>query len=81
MNLNPFFCLKCAEIRGADIGTGTLLIKNEELYYRSFDMCPLCKSYIDTHSQEEIEQNRKKYQEKVSKQYENKNTENIEFII
>jgi len=66
MNLSPFFCPKCAEIRGVPIGTGTLLIKNEDLYFKSFSVCTKCKEYLNTHTEEEIEQNKNNYRIRLS---------------
>ncbi len=68
MNLNPFFCPKCAEIRAVEIGTGTLLIKSEDLYFRSFGMCTVCKEYLKTHTEKEIENNRINFLNKLTQQ-------------
>lgn len=67
MNLSPFFCPKCPEIRGTELNTGTLLTKQNELYFNSFGMCLECKEYLATHSQEEIDNNKKSFLEKIDK--------------
>ena len=84
MNLSPFFCPKCAEIRGVPIGTGTLLIKHEDLYFKSFSMCTVCKEYLNTHTEEQIKQNREEYEILLAELEFNKlkpNTQNKELPI
>lgn len=65
-NYNPFFCPKCSEIRGLQIGKGTLLIGNENLYFHSFGMCTQCREFLNTHSQEEIQKNKDDYEAKLA---------------
>ena len=58
-NLSPFFCDKCQEIRNVD--QATLLQGYEDLQYKSFSMCSLCREYINIHSEEEVRINKIKY--------------------
>ncbi len=63
-NILPFFCDKCKEIRNSD--EFTLLHGYEELQYKSFGYCSKCREYINTHTKEEVENNKKNYQISLS---------------